>query len=225
MRSRKGTRKRESRHDVLRNHVSCHAGHVMHVISSMLRRLQLQSRPIQRCGHVRRTFYPIADGSPLASQKPSNLGALQDAWRIRVFDPSQERNYAVDLGHFPDSWFLGPSAFVAFSRSDVHAGRPNSFKVPSKQLASLQASVGPGHDVDLAAANGALSFRLSDDSLRLSTQTYGALLLLRSSQLEADRQLSKVVQLPHRNISCLNAQAHRSVRCNAIKVSQTAHRT
>ena len=183
----------------------------MHVTSSMLRRLQSRSLPFQRIKSPCRAFRPRAEGPSLASQKPSSVGAFHNAWRIRVFDHCRERNYAVDLGYFPNSWFLGPSAFVAFSRSDGTAGRPNSFKVPSKQLASLQASPpGSGQDVDVAVANEALSFRLSDNSFKLSTHTYGALLLLRSSEQQAERQLSKVVHLSHKDMSCLNAQAQRS---------------
>ena len=137
-------------------------------------------------------------------------------WRVRLFDSAHGRSYAIDLGHFPGRWFLGPSASVAFSRSDNLAGRPHSFRVSSKQLEGLKSS---GTDLSLGtnlAVEEDFGFTVSDTEFSLVTQAYGALLSIQSTSAHAERQLSRTTALLQGDMSCLKSQALRSEVYNLV---------
>ncbi len=141
-----------------------------------------------------------------------SLAAFHEAWRIRVFDSVQCRSYAIDLGNFPGSWFLGPTTSLTVSRSDDLAGRPNSFKHAPKNLANiLRSAFDLSHDVGVSSADDSVCIELSGKGLNARAQTYGAALTLTApGQPAENQQLSKVTTLQHQSTSSLNSQSLRS---------------
>lgn len=105
----------------------------------MLRKLPTQSYFLRRAAWTCRRGPGLSVSQPGIHVECSN-DAVHHEWRVRLFDSAHARSYAVDLGHFPDRWFLGPSGAVSFSRSDNEAGRPNSFRILTKQLKGLRSS-------------------------------------------------------------------------------------
>ena len=150
----------------------------------------------------------------LASQTGIHVQCSNDAvhheWRVRLFDSARARSYAVDLGHVPDRWFLGPSAAVAFSRSDSQAGRPNSFRISNKQLKGLRSS---GKDLSLGtevSIDGLFSFKISETEFSLGTKADGAVLSIQLASAPPERQLSGTTALLQGDMSCLTSQTLRS---------------
>ena len=178
----------------------------------MLRNLRVTAQPFKRllipkakpCVFVRRRVS--------CSLAPSTLGAFHEVWRIRVLDSVQQRSYAVDVGSFPGSWFLGPSTSLTISRSDNLAGRPNSFKHAPKNLANiLTSALDLSHDVGVSAADDSVCIELSGKGLNARAQTYGASLTLTVPGQPAENQtLSKITTLQYKSISSLNSQSLRS---------------
>ncbi|KAL3150933.1 hypothetical protein ABBQ32_000681 [Trebouxia sp. C0010 RCD-2024] len=135
--------------------------------------------------------------------------AVHHEWRVRLFDSARARSYAVDLGHVPDQWFLGPSATVSFSRSDNQAGRPNSFRILPKQLKQLRSSgTDLGFCTDLAIDEH-LSFKIAETEFSLVTKAYGAVLSVQLTSEPPERQLSGTTALLREDTSCLTSQTLR----------------
>ena len=142
----------------------------------------------------------------------STSGGFHDVWRIRVFDTVRRRSYAVDLGNFPESWFLGSSTSLTISRSDESAGRPNSFKHSPKRLADLFTPITDlSHNVGLSTKDESVSISLSDKGFSVKAHIYGAALLLNTSHPPAENELSKVTVLQHKDVSSLKSQTLRLV--------------
>ena len=182
----------------------------MPATSDMLRTLHLATNPSRLIRYNTGVRF-LASKTVSASGQSSSLEAPHDAWRIRVFDPVRARSYAIDFGHFPDRWFLGPSTSVTLSRSDEQAGRPNSFKHFSKQV------VGPAittpdlsQPVKISASDNSLTINTSDRSFNVTAQIYGATLVLNTLNPQADNQISTTTALQHTDVSGLSSQTLRS---------------
>ena len=146
----------------------------------------------------------------IRTQVTTNGDAVHHEWRIRLFDSGRAaRSYAVDLGHFPNRWFLGPSASICFSRSDKQAGRPNSYRISPRLLKGLETS---GTDLSLGTdlkVEQHFSFTVSDTSFSLFTQACGATLSVQSTSAHAERQLSTTCFMLNDKVSYLKSQALR----------------
>lgn len=166
--------------------------------------LHMQNRLLRPAVCICRKLQVRAEANPHSFRE-----AEHHEWRVRLFDTARARCYAIDIGHFPAHRFLGPSAFVVFSRTDITAGRPNSFRIPSKQLEKLttaETDLSLGIDV---SANEHCCFKVSDIEFRLFTQAYGALLSIQSTSVHAERQLSGTNTLLHDDTSYLKGQVLR----------------
>ncbi|DBA71081.1 hypothetical protein WJX79_000042 [Trebouxia sp. C0005] len=177
----------------------------------MLRNLRVTAQPFRHLLLPEAKPYVLARRRVSCSLASSTLGAFHEIWRIRVLDSVQRRSYAIDVGNFPGSWFLGPSTSLTISRSDDLAGRPNSFKHAPKNLATaLTSALDLSHDVDLSAADDSVCIELSGKGLNARAQTYGAALTLTSPRQSTENQtLSKITALQHKSISSLNSQSLR----------------
>ena len=178
----------------------------------MLRNLRVTTQPFRHLLLSQAKPCIFARRHVSCSLAASTLGAFHEAWRIRVFDSVQCRSYAIDLGNFQGSWFLGPSTSLTVSRSDDLAGRPNSFKHAPKNLANiLTPALDLSHDVKVSAADDSVCIELSGKGLTARAQTYGAALTLTAPGQPTENQtLSKITTLQHKNISSLNSQSLRS---------------
>ncbi len=178
----------------------------------MLRNLRVTAQPLRHLLLPKAKPCICARRRVSCSLASSTLGAFHEVWRIRVLDSAQRRSYAVDVGSFPGSWFLGPSTSLTISRSDDLAGRPNSFKHAPKNLAnSLTPALDLSHDVLLSAADDSVCIGLSGKGLNARAQTYGAALMLTAPGQSTEIQtLSKITTLQHKSISSLNSQSLRS---------------
>ena len=177
----------------------------------MLRQQVIQNRFLLRAAWTFRRLRVRAKVTCWTHSHDTSWDAVHHKWHVRLFDCGHAtRSYAIDLGHFPDRWFLGPSASVCFSRSDQQAGRPNSFRISSRQLEGLKTS---GTDLSLGthlAVEESFSFEVSDTAFSLFTQAYGAVLSVQCTQAYAERQLSRTNTLLHGDTSHLRSQTLRS---------------
>ena len=178
----------------------------------MLRNLRVTAQPFRHLLLPKAKLCIVARRRVSCSLASSTLGAFHEVWRIRVLDSGQRRSYAVDVGNFPGSWFLGPSTSLTISRSDDLAGRPNSFKHAPKTLAnSLTSAFDLSHNLDLSAADDSVCIELSGKGLDARAQTYGAALTVTAPGQPTENQtLSKITTLQHKSISSLNSQSLRS---------------
>ena len=180
-------------------------------LCNMLRQQLKSSRLLPRVAWTCRRLRVRATLTVRTHSHDSSWDAVHHEWRIRLFDSGRAaRSYAINLGHFPDRWFLGPSASVYFSRqSDKQAGRPDSFRISSRQLEGLKTS---GTDLSLGtdlAVEEHFSFKVSDAAFSLFTQAYGAVLSVQSTQAHAERQLSRNKFVLCDDVSHLTTQALR----------------
>lgn len=135
--------------------------------------------------------------------------AVHHVWRVSLFDSARARSYAIDAGYVPDQWFLGPSAAVAFSRSDREAGRPNTFRVLAKQLKGLRSS---GTNLGLGtylASDEHVHVSISEAEFSLITKADGAVLSVQLTPTVPERQLSSTTILRQEGTSCLQSQTLR----------------
>lgn len=175
----------------------------------MLRKLPTQSYFLRRAAWNCRRGPGVSASQPGIHVQCSN-DAVHHEWRVRLFDNARARSYAVDLGHIPDRWFLGPSGAAAFSRSDSEAGRPNAFRTLTKQLKGLRSSGSDlGLDTDLAIDEHLL-FRTDETDFSLVTKANGAVLSIQLTSMPPDRQLSGATALVQEDMSCLTSQTLRS---------------
>ena len=138
-----------------------------------------------------------------------SLGALHDAWRIRVFDATRARAYAVDLGNFPGRWFSGPSSSLTVTRSDVHAGRPNAFRHHPKKLVDIKPLTTEFHqDVSIYGVDDSVLLKLCDSEILMTAQAEGAAIELHG-QGEQECQLTGMTTLQY-DLSSLRSQTLRS---------------
>lgn len=175
----------------------------------MLRKFATQSTFLRRAAWGCRRW-PARSASHSGIHLRCSSDAVHHDWRVRLFDSARARSYAVDLGHVPDRWFLGPSAAVAFSRSDSQAGRPNSFRILTKQLKQLRSSgtdLGLGTDL---AIDEHLCFKIAETEFSLVTKAYGAVLSVQMTSRPPERQLSGTTALLQEDMSCLTSQTLRS---------------
>lgn len=179
----------------------------------MWRRLHTTAKPLNRV--ILCEARPQSPSRRLLTtpSQTSTSGGSHDAWRVRVFDVARARSYAIDFGHFPAQWFLGPSAYLTLSRSDDQAGRPNSFKhIPKQLVGSATPTLDLSHNVDISASDGSVSIQSSERIFSVRAEAYGAALTVstKSHQTESLIQLSRITVLGHKNASCLSSQTLRS---------------
>lgn len=175
----------------------------------MLRKLPTHDYFLRRAARTCRRG-PGLSACQIRIHAQSSNDAEHHEWRVRLFDSARARSYAVDLGHVPDRWFLGPSGAAAFSRSDSAAGRPNSFRILTKQLKGLRSSgtdLGLGTDL---AIDKHLQFHTDETDFSLVSKAHGAVLSVQLTSVPCDRQLSRATALVQEDMSCLTSQTLRS---------------
>ena len=173
----------------------------------MLCSLRASALPVQAAVRCQRRARAIARSIWSTPEHSPTQGPDHEACRIRIYDLTNRRSYAIDFGHFAGRWFLGPSTSITISRSDDSAGRPNSFKHFPKQLASSSRTAHQSLSVDIASEDESVFIKYSETYFDVTAHIYGASLSLNNANiLTGSQQVSQITQLPYKDVSNLSIQ-------------------